>query len=123
MLKLLVVDDSKILQGRLIKNLMKIDQNLSIRQAFNCKEALELFSIFNPDAVILDIDLPDGSGIDLLQNFKKEDPGAEVIIFTNYPTSEFKKKCMQLGATHFIDKTDLDRLKNTIANYSNKHIV
>ena len=122
-MKLIVVDDSKILQGRLIKNLMKMDQNLSIRQAFNCKDALELFSVFNPETVILDIDLPDGSGIELLRKFKKEDPGAEVIIFTNYPTYEFKKNCMQLGADHFIDKSDLSGLINTIRNYSNKHIV
>jgi len=122
-MKVIVVDDSKILQGRLIKNLMKMDQNLSIRQAFNCKDALELFSVFNPETVILDIDLPDGSGIELLRKFKKEDPGAEVIIFTNYPTYEFKKNCMQLGADHFIDKSDLSGLINTIRNYSNKHIV
>jgi len=122
-MKLIVVDDSKILQGRLIKNLMKMDQNLSIRQAFNCKDALELFSVFNPETVILDIDLPDGSGIELLRKFKKEDPGAEVIIFTNYPTYEFKKKCMQLGANHFIDKSDLSGLINTIRNYSNKQNV
>ena len=122
-MKVIVVDDSKILQGRLIKNLMKMDQNLSIRQAFNCKDALELFSVFNPETVILDIDLPDGSGIELLRKFKKEDPGAEVIIFTNYPTSEFKKKCMLLGANHFIDKSDLTGLVNTIRNYSNDPIV
>ena len=123
MMKLIVVDDSKLLQSRLMKEIMKVDKNISIRQAFNCKDALELFSSFNPDSVILDIDLPDGSGIDLLQKFKKEDPGAEVIIFTNYPTYEFKKNCMQLGANHFIDKTDLSGLVNTIRNYSNNHIV
>lgn len=122
-MKLIVVDDSKILQSRLLKNLMKVDKNIRIRQAFNCKNALELFSAFNPDAVILDIDLPDGSGIDLLQKFKKEDPGAEVIIFTNYPTSEFKEKCLQLGADQFIDKSNLTGLINTVYKYSFKHNV
>lgn len=123
MMKVMIVDDSKLLQVGLMKNLMKADHNLSIRQAFNCKDALELFPSFNPDAVILDIDLPDGSGIDLLQNFKKEDRGAEVIIFTNYPTNSFKEKCMQLGADHFIDKSDLTGLINTIRNYSINHNV
>ena len=60
MMKVIVVDDSKLLQSRLMMELMKVDRTLSIRQAFNCKDALELFSLFNPDVVILDIDLPDG---------------------------------------------------------------
>ena len=122
-MKVIVVDDSKLLQSRLMMELMKVDRTLSIRQAFNCKDALELFALFNPDVVILDIDLPDGSGIDLLQKFKKDDPVAEVIIFTNYPIYEFKEKCMQLGANHFIDKTNLTGLINTIRNYSINHIV
>lgn len=122
-MKLLVIDDSKLLQGRLLKNILRVENNLSYQQAYNFKDASELFSSFNPDFIILDIDLPDGSGCDLLQRFKQEDPGAEVVIFTNYPTNEFKGKCMQLGADHFIDKSNLTELINTLLDFSDKHNV
>ena len=122
-MKLLVVDDSKLLQGRLLKNLMKVEKNISFQQAFNCRDAREMLSTFNPDFVILDLDLPDGSGIDLLKEFKKKDPGAEVVIFTNYPTDEFKSRCMHLGADHFIDKSNLTGLINSLLYFSDKHNV
>ena len=118
-MKVIVVDDSVLLQKRLKKLILEIDQNISIMQAFKYEEALELFSSFNPETVILDIDLPDGSGIDLLRKFKKENSGVNVIMFTNYPTNEFKKSCLDLGANHFIDKSNLNGLIHTIRNFSN----
>jgi len=118
-MKVIIVDDSHMLQKRLKKLLMEIDQKISILQAFSCKEALELFSSFNPETVILDIDLPDGSGIDLLRIFKRDKAGVNVIMFTNYPSNGFKKSCMELGANHFFDKSNLKELIYTIRNYSN----
>ncbi len=93
---------------------MDVDKDIIINQAFNCLEALELFSSFEPEIVILDIALPDGSGIDLLRKFKEYNPSVTVIIFTNYSTSEFKKSCMDLCARNFIDKSDLFSLINTL---------
>jgi DNA-binding NarL/FixJ family response regulator len=109
-MKVLIVDDSDLLQSRLKKALFKVDQNMSISQASNCEQALELFQPFKPDTVILDIALPDGSGIDLLRKFKENNPDVNVIVFTNYPTPEFKRSCIELGATSFIDKSNINSL-------------
>jgi len=109
-MKILIVDDSKLLQMRILKLINGIDKDMEIIQAFNCMEASKLFSSNGPDAVVLDIQLPDGSGIDLLLKFKKENPAVNVIMFTNYPTLEFRKSCMDLGARDFIDKSDLTSL-------------
>ena len=109
-MKMLIVDDSDLLQSRLRDAIMEVDKTISISQARSYKEGLELFTSFGPDTVILDIALPDGSGIDLLQIFKKDRPSVNMIIFTNYPTSEFKKSCMELGADLFIDKSNLRSL-------------
>jgi len=111
-LKLLIVDDSTLVQSRLKKAISEVNESIDILQAFNCEEAIKMFSDFIPDKVILDIALPDGSGIELLQKFKKENPDSEQLIFTNYPTNEFWKICKQLGAEHFIDKSDLTSLLN-----------
>lgn len=112
-MKVLIVEDSELLQTRLNKVLLEVNKKVRIMQAFNCKEALELFPSVRPEVVILDIALPDGSGIDLLRKFKEDNPMVKVIIFTNYSTSEFKKSCMDLGASQFIDKSNLLSLINT----------
>jgi DNA-binding NarL/FixJ family response regulator len=114
LMKVMIVDDSILLQTRLSNALRRVDENMSISGAGNCKEAIDLFSHFNPDTVILDIALPDGSGINLLQRFKKEAPAVHVIMLTNYPTDEFIKNCMELGADYFFDKSNMKGLINII---------
>lgn len=109
-MKVLIVDDSYLLQTRLINALRKVDVNMIISQASNCQEALELFNSFSPDTVILDISLPDGSGINLLKEFKKNNPTIHMIMFTNFPTDEFKKRCLEFGADHFLDKSNMSKL-------------
>lgn len=116
-MKLLIVDDSELLQARLKKAIADANDKICICQAFSCMEAMESFVSFEPDILILDIALPDGSGIDLLKKFKYENPMAIEIILTNYPTDEFNKKCKQLGADHFFDKSNLSGLLNTIRNH------
>ena len=106
MRKVLIVDDSHLVQTMLRKELEGVDRSLRISQAANCEEAVDRFGSFEPDMVILDIELPDGSGIGLLERFKEDRPGLEVIMFTNYATHEFRKRCRELGADHFIDKSD-----------------
>ena len=106
-MKLLIVDDSNLLQDRLCHAIKEADETINFAQAYNFKEGMELFSTFEPDKVILDISLPDGSGIDLLRIFKTDKPTVKVIIFTNYPTSEFKRSCIELGADHFLNKSKL----------------
>ena len=110
----MIVDDSILLQIRLTNALRKVDENMSISRAGSCREATALFSLFKPDTVILDIALPDGSGISLLQQFKEKAPSVHVMILTNYPTDEFKKDCLALGADNFFDKSNMKGLINTI---------
>ncbi len=114
-MKLLIVDDSELVQSRLKKAFSKMDRTIDIVHAYNCEVALQVFSTFKPDTVILDISLPDGSGINLLREFKKNNPIAKVIIFTNYQTNEFKNSCMELGADYFLDKSNLKRVIEAVA--------
>ena len=109
-MNLLIVDDSDLMQSRLASALIKMDSTMNISQAHSCKEAMEIFTPLHPDKVILDISLPDGSGINLLKMFKKDDPEVVVIVFTNYPIEEFRESCLDLGASQFIDKNQFHLL-------------
>ncbi len=72
--------------------------------AGNGPDAVEGIGRSRPDIVILDIRLQTGSGIDVLKQIKKNGEGPRVIIFTNNPLPQYRKKCHELGADFFLHK-------------------
>jgi DNA-binding NarL/FixJ family response regulator len=100
----LIVDDSETLRIRLKKALLLIRTDLEFYEASSGEEGLRVFSSELHDIVILDISLPDISGIEILKEIKTTDPATRVIIFTSFPSSEFRERCIALGADYFFDK-------------------
>ena len=76
-----------------------------VGQAQRGDEAVGSIRKLKPDVVILDIRMSGGNGIEAFQRIKKENPDITVIMFTNYPYSQYKKKCMEAGADFFLDKS------------------
>ena len=113
-MEILLIDDNELLLVRLARTIKRLDENITIYKAINCEEALRSFSQINPELVILDISLPDGSGIDLLRTMKKEKPLVKVFMFTDYGTAEFKKCCLELGADRFFEKSHINGLIDSI---------
>ncbi len=74
-------------------------------QAQNASEAIAAFHQHKPEVAILDIQMPDGSGIDVLAHIKKESPRTTVIMLTNYPLPPLRKCCLKTGADYFFDKS------------------
>ncbi len=104
-MKILIVDDSVELRERLVKMLSELPEIKVIGQAKDTVEAIESISSLQPDSVILDIRMPGGSGIDVLKKIKKDYPSMRVIMCTNYPTAQYCKRCLDLGADFFFDKS------------------
>jgi len=103
-MKILIADDSPIVRERL-KNILSEFPEVEIAgQAKSTPEAIESINMMKPDVVILDIRMPGGSGIEVLQSIKKDRPDIKVIMFTNYPYPQYRKKCMDLGADFFFAK-------------------
>lgn len=119
-MKILVIDDSKLLRDRLIKILTNLYIQVVIYEADNIQDGYELFCSEKPEIIILDVALPGSSGITLLEKIKKRNSYAAVIMLTNYPSSQFKKICLELGADHFLDKTkDFKEVPTIIESYIN----
>ena len=82
-----------------------------VGQAETVAEAIGAIQKLRPDVVILDIRMPGGSGIDVLQRVKQDEVTPIVIILTNYPYPGYRQKCMQAGADFFLDKsTEFDQI-------------
>lgn len=104
-MKVLIVDDSAIVQERLMSIFDDQKEIQIVGQAQNGIEALKFIKQHKPNAVILDIRMPGGNGIEVLRHIKQIDPSIKVIMFTNYPYSQYRKKCLESGADYFLDKS------------------
>jgi len=97
-----------------------------VGQTGYAQEAIELIKELIPDVVILDIRLPDGNGINLLEMIKKDNICTKVIIFTNYPYFQYRKRCLDAGAEFFFYKAAefenlVEALKQLIPYYRKKN--
>jgi DNA-binding NarL/FixJ family response regulator len=104
-MRILIADDSVIVRERLIGLLSELQGIEFIGQAEDAMEARILAAKLRPDVAILDLRMPKGSGAEVLLDLKKLDPAPRVIMLTNYPQAENRKKCMDGGADYFFDKS------------------
>ena len=104
-MKVFIADDSREIRNRIITMLSDIETIDMIGQAENVEDAINSIRKINPDVVILDIRMPGGSGIDVLENIDKRNRVPVVIMLTNYPYPQYRKKCMDAGADFFFDKS------------------
>jgi CheY-like chemotaxis protein len=73
--------------------------------AHDFASAIQYIEKENPALILLDIHLPDKSGIELLDVVKKDFPSIKVIMVTNKVSPYYKDLCLEKGANYFIDKS------------------
>ena len=108
---LVVDDDPSIVVG--LESLLS--DSWDVRTATTGRDAITTFAEFSPDVVLLDIQLPDFSGIDLLHQFKMYAETTAVIMMSGLGSTERVVECMRLGAETFLQKPfDYDTLELTL---------
>ena len=104
-MKIFIVEDSTLLRERLGELVSEIKGVKMVGSANDAQMALDVMSTLKPDVVILDIRLPNGSCIEILQKLKSQPLSPRVIMFTAFPYPQYRQKCLQAGADYFFDKT------------------
>ncbi|MBN1224407.1 MAG: sigma-54-dependent Fis family transcriptional regulator, partial [Candidatus Aminicenantes bacterium] len=113
--KILVVDDEKLIRWSLSQKLSQ--WNYEVITAETANEAINAFEEELPDLLILDVNLPDKKGTDLLEEIKSNWPEVPVIMITAYGTIDEAVAAMRQGAYDFITKPIDDiKLQSTINN-------
>ena len=104
--KILIVEDSEMLSKYLEKEL--IDNKFIVIKASTGEEGLEKIKENTPDAIVMDINLPKMSGIEMLEKFRLMDPQSTipVIVFTNDDYLEFVEKALKNNVIAFLTKSD-----------------
>ncbi|MGH7206854.1 MAG: response regulator [Nitrospiraceae bacterium] len=102
MARIRVVDDEPMVLDLLQKALTR--KGHEVLTADSGRKAIELFRQDRPDLTILDLNLPDINGIDVLREIRSVDPHAPVIILTGAGTEALENQARALGVTDFLQK-------------------
>ena len=100
---ILVVDDA-IFMRMSIKQMLEANGHAMIAEAGGGREAINMYKEYKPDAVILDITMPDMNGIDALKFIKEYDPNAKVVICSAMGQQAMLAQAIQYGAKDFVVK-------------------
>jgi DNA-binding NarL/FixJ family response regulator len=110
-MQVFIVDDSKILRESLKKLLKSIDNCRCCGEAARVSEAVPAILEVKPDVVILDVQLVDGLGFDVIDKVGQSGFRPTYIALTNYPTAHYKKLFQNRNIRYFFDKTtDFDKM-------------
>ena len=102
MSKILVVDDAAFMRMRCTK--MLSDAGFEVAEAGDGNEALKKYKELKPDAVLLDITMPELDGMATLKELIKMDPGARVAMVTAMGQQSMVMEALKTGARDFIVK-------------------
>ncbi len=106
-----VVDDSALIRDRLREMLSAAKDACVIGESGDAMGAMKEIQALRPDTVILDIQLPGGSGIEILRHIRKAGIKTHVIILTNFAYPQYREECLEAGADFFLSKNkDFDIL-------------
>jgi DNA-binding NarL/FixJ family response regulator len=115
MLKVVIADDSALVRERLAVLVSDLENVELVGQASNAPEAIEIIQRLRPDVVILDIRMPGGNGIQVLEVIKANEVVPLIIMLTAFPYPQYRKKCLEAGAEYFFDKaTEFERVAQVV---------
>jgi len=116
-LKILLVEDSPLLRTRLVGMLSQHGTMMVVGQAAAEKEAIEKLNVVPFDALVVDVELRPGSGIEVIRRMRASGsrPLGErripIIVLTNYDLPAVRERCLHAGADFFLDKMrEIERL-------------
>ena len=114
-MKIFLVDDSVVIRERLKRLLTELPEIEVIGEAGDAPGAIAAILKTEPDVVLLDIHILNGSGIDVLERIKQERVAPTVIMLTDYPYPEYRQLCLAAGADYyFIKSTEFDQIIPTL---------
>jgi DNA-binding NarL/FixJ family response regulator len=103
-LRLLIVDDHEVVRQGLVALLDRREAFQVVAEAGTVAESIEQARRHHPDIVIMDVRLPDGSGIEACREIRAELPGTRIVMLTSYPDEEAVLSAIVAGASGYLLK-------------------
>lgn len=103
--RILLVDDHVVLRDGL-KVLLESEENLAVvGGAQTGAEAIEQARLLHPDVIVMDLGLPDMSGLEAVKEIRAEDPDVRIIVLSMYVRREFVVPALEAGCHGYIPKS------------------
>src|SRR5438552_2917400 len=103
-LRVLVVDDHEVVRQGLVALLDRRPGFEVVAQAGSVAEAIDHARLHRPDIVVMDVRLPDGSGVEACRAIRDQLPETRVIMFTSFPDDEAVLSAIVAGASGYLLK-------------------
>lgn len=121
-MNIVVVEDSGLVLENLLEILAGQPGLAVVGHARGENEGFDLIAECRPDAVILDLALSPGSGLNVLKRVRAAGIGARVLVLTNQPAVPYRDMCIEAGADGFFDKcSGIDDLLQQLASWMPPH--
>jgi DNA-binding NarL/FixJ family response regulator len=102
--KVMIVDDHPAVREGLAVRISAQPDLEVCGEAADIPEAMQVFSTANPDVVIVDIQLKNGNGLDLITRFKAHNPSIHILVWSMYRDDIYAQRAIRAGALGYINK-------------------
>lgn len=110
----LVVDDDEVFRNRLVRAF--VERGFDARGASNWQTAIDSAQVDSPEYAVVDLRMPDKSGLEVVKSLKALDPTTNVVVLTGYGSIATAMEAVRLGATHYLTKpADVDDILGAFA--------
>lgn len=104
MLKILIVDDHALVRQGLKQVLSEEFESAILGEAGSAQGMVEAFQEQEWDAVVLDINLPDRSGLEVLKEMKEQRPALPILMLSIHPEEQYAVRALKTGASGYLTK-------------------
>ena len=101
---ILTVDDHPLTREGIAAVIHGETDMVIVGEASNGRDAIDMFRSKRPDVVLMDLQMPGGSGIDAIATIRQEHPQARIIVLTTYEGDVLARRALKAGATGYILK-------------------
>jgi DNA-binding NarL/FixJ family response regulator len=107
--RILIVDDHPVVLSG-CRSLFASDTSVKIEEAADARSGYKAYASRKPDVTVIDINLPDVSGFELMRRIRKDNPDAKIIMFSMNDDPAFVVRAVEYGAQGYVSKTDDPRI-------------
>ena len=117
-----IVEDSTKILERLMRSISDLPGVHVVGNAVDVAPAIAALNDKRPDALILDLKLPSGNGLDVLRAVRGSQPAMHVMVFTNFAEDAYREAALAAGADEFLDKNaDFPRVREILTRWTSAH--
>lgn len=105
LIRVMIIDDHEVVRRGIAEVVDRSDGMTVVAEAGSVAEGIRRASLVKPQVMLVDLQLPDGSGIDLIESFAQTLPGTKCIVLTSFDDDDALAAALEVGASAYLLKS------------------